>query len=131
MEGRSLEKRLQVGPETWEYDLAAPGETLTTELALALSRKALSRRVSVYPPLMTLVRAIGWGGDVVDKEADAAVDGTDLAWAVTEMLTGQTRPAPAVRSFYERLHAVTVLATHYGVDASITQSQEPPEGVRE
>jgi hypothetical protein len=131
MEGRSLEKRLQVGPETWEYDLAAPGETLTTDIALALSRNALSRRVSVYPPLMTLVRAIGWGGDVVDKEADAAVDGTDLAWAVTEMLTGQTRPAPAVRSSYGRLHAVTVLATHYRIDGSITQSQAPSEGVGE
>lgn len=111
--GRALEHRKQVGPEVWEYELSPQKDVRGADSALRLSTGERMHYLGLCSPLATIAFNVGWGREVVGQEADAALDGTELAWAVTALLAGIERPAPPINSRYERLRAATVLAEHH------------------
>ena len=100
----------------WEYHLRAADENaLVAEFGIRLSRAGQHRRIPFYPPIPTLVHLVGWGKDVVDLEVSAAIGIVEFAWAVTELVTGQERPAREFYNHYERLQAARVLEEHFEV----------------
>lgn len=106
--GDLLEERQQAGPETWEYPLP-PKCRVVGEYYLQLSWEGRVQRVRMVNPISTLVNGCGWGQEIEGEETDAALESTDIVWAVAQLLTEDVIPDPSARDLFERLRAIGIL----------------------
>jgi hypothetical protein len=91
--GRRVELRAhtQVGAETWEY--AAPFEWPVDVYSLELRSRDDARLLPLAPAMLVAMHAHGWG-DPTGRTAEPCVRLSDLAVAMTALLTGgDARPA--------------------------------------